>query len=330
MSKPLLIVITPVRNEAWCLDVFLTCASLWADHIIIADQGSTDGSREIAKKYPKVILIENKDTELHETNRQRLLFNEARKIPGDKVFIALDADEVFTANFQETNDWEKISNAKPGDIFNFKWANIEEDCKHYTISGWSQWAFFDEGTNPPKEGYIHIARVPWPQNSTPNEHFVNDFRVIHLQKIFYDRTVSKNIFYQYYTKIKEPKKSAISLYRTYNKKPKEELLEIPNHFLDNYLKLGIDIFKGLNLSATIHWQDLEIIEYIKEYGQKYFQYIFINQSWYDKINNHLDGINLKNKRTLLAKLLYFYLHSTKNISNSLLIRTIDKVLKVII
>ena len=46
-NRPLLVVLTPVRNEAWVLHAFLKATSLWADHIIIADQMSTDGSRDI-------------------------------------------------------------------------------------------------------------------------------------------------------------------------------------------------------------------------------------------------------------------------------------------
>jgi glycosyltransferase involved in cell wall biosynthesis len=48
--KPTIICLTPVKNEAWLLDRFLQATSLWADFIIIADQMSTDGSQEIAKK----------------------------------------------------------------------------------------------------------------------------------------------------------------------------------------------------------------------------------------------------------------------------------------
>ena len=48
-STPLMIVMTPVRNEAWVLPAFLESTSRWADYIIIADQMSTDGSREIAR-----------------------------------------------------------------------------------------------------------------------------------------------------------------------------------------------------------------------------------------------------------------------------------------
>lgn len=54
-----MIVLTPVFNEAWILPAFLIAMSLWADYIIIADQMSTDGSREIYKEFEKVIVINN-------------------------------------------------------------------------------------------------------------------------------------------------------------------------------------------------------------------------------------------------------------------------------
>ena len=121
-NKPLLICMTPVRNEAWVLHAFLKATSLWADYIIIADQMSIDGSREIALSYPKVILIENNNPDFNEAERQKLLIDKAREIKGDKILFGLDADEIFSANFQETEDWNKILTSKPGDVFWFKWA----------------------------------------------------------------------------------------------------------------------------------------------------------------------------------------------------------------
>ena len=99
MNRPLLICMTPVRNEAWILNAFLKATSLWADFIIIADQCSTDGSREIAMRYPKVILIDNNNTDYNEAVRQKMLIDKAREIDGDKILFALDADEIFAANF---------------------------------------------------------------------------------------------------------------------------------------------------------------------------------------------------------------------------------------
>ena len=64
--KPLLICLTPVYNEAWILPAFLKATSLWADYIIIADQMSTDGSRDIYKDYDKVIMVDNPRKEMHQ------------------------------------------------------------------------------------------------------------------------------------------------------------------------------------------------------------------------------------------------------------------------
>lgn len=54
--KPIVCCLTPVKNEACILERFLYAASLWADHIIVADQMSTDESREIAKKIQRLYL----------------------------------------------------------------------------------------------------------------------------------------------------------------------------------------------------------------------------------------------------------------------------------
>ena len=51
MDNVIQIVMTPTRNEAWVIRAFLECNGLWADYIIIADQMSTDGTREIIAEY---------------------------------------------------------------------------------------------------------------------------------------------------------------------------------------------------------------------------------------------------------------------------------------
>src|SRR3989449_6927486 len=93
VSDPVrVVVVTPVRNEAWILERFLSVTSRFADHIIIADQRSTDDSRAICGRYPKVRVIDNPTDEFNERERQLLLLRHARTIvPPPRVILALDA-----------------------------------------------------------------------------------------------------------------------------------------------------------------------------------------------------------------------------------------------
>jgi len=125
------------------LEKFLSCASLWADHIIIADQRSDDGSREIAGKFSKVILIDNESPDYDEPERQKLLLQEGRKLEGPKVFFTLDADEFLTADYAESPEWEQLCSAPPGTVFRFNWVNVLPDFKRGWITGNKPWAISD-------------------------------------------------------------------------------------------------------------------------------------------------------------------------------------------
>ena len=111
-QKPTIIVITPVRNEAWVLDAFLTCTSSWADYIILADHHSEDETKAIARKYEKVGVIDNPTFEWYESECRARLLEEACKIPGDKVIFALDADEFLSEGFERTKVGRKLSMPK--------------------------------------------------------------------------------------------------------------------------------------------------------------------------------------------------------------------------
>ena len=51
INAPIHIVMTPTRNEVWVLRAFMEATTRWADYIIICDQMSTDGTREIVQAY---------------------------------------------------------------------------------------------------------------------------------------------------------------------------------------------------------------------------------------------------------------------------------------
>ena len=150
MSRPQIIVLTPVRNEAWILDRFIKCTSLWADHIIIADQSSDDGSADLARKYPKVTVVENDNPEYDEADRQKLLLRTARLIPGPRVLIALDADEIMSANILDSAEWQTALQMPPGTVLEFAKVDLYNSPAEYFLhsgedrNAWLPFGYVDD------------------------------------------------------------------------------------------------------------------------------------------------------------------------------------------
>ncbi len=329
MERPKLICLTPVRNEAWCLDVFLKCTSSWADHIIIADQNSTDGSREIALKYPKVKLLVNVSDNYDENERQKMLISEARKIEGAKILVALDADEIFSANFMETNDWLEILNSQPGDVFGFQWANILPDKNSYFPSSFHfPWLFHDDGITEHKNyvRWMHSMRIPYPTKSDAFYYKVNDFKVLHFSWIDTRRFESKNRFYQCLVALKEPDVHFVTTFRSYHS-AKAKSLPLEAEWLANYNVENRNILDLIDLSDSIFWFDLHVIDQFKIHGFDKFKNLDIwDDNWINKMKLHFEIID---PRPLKIRAIHSYLRLTNNYAKSLPVRFIDKILKTI-
>lgn len=310
---------TPVRNEAWVLHAFLKATSVWADHIIIADQGSTDGSKEIALSYPKVILIENNDGEYNEAARQKMLIDKARQIDGDKILFALDADEVFTANFIKSEDWRRILTSKPKDVFWFRWANITPDLKEYwTPETFFPWVFHDDGIEP-HGNYIkkiHSMRIPYPLDEK-QMYYVNDFKVFHLAYISPKRVYAKKRMYKLID-FEMSHRSAVALNRQYIiPKIEERFTPIPN----NWLYKELDLFSFIDLKSVLFWFDDYINEKIKLNGESFYKTIDI---WDQDIIQHY---MFKDPRSITTKMIHQYLRMSQYQSKRSIIKMIDKALK---
>src|SRR6185369_1704347 len=118
------ICLTPTRNENWIIDKFVAAARTWADHIVVADQDSTDGTLAFLGTVPDLEIVANEQAGYDESHRQKLLLNRARKIPGRRILLGLDADEALSANHLTSSDWAKIAAAAPGTVLRFRWVNI--------------------------------------------------------------------------------------------------------------------------------------------------------------------------------------------------------------
>ena len=314
MSRPIVICLTPVKNEAWILDRFLKCASLWADHIIIADQFSDDGSREIAQKYSKVILINNPMTNYNEYEMRSLLFDEARKVPGPRLLIALDADEMLTANFLESPEWHKILNAKPGTVIGFRLVNIKPDLTSY----WSPkkeflFGFMDDGSEY-KGSKIHTYRIPIPDTSSII--MLNEIKVLHYQYTDWDRMESKHRWYQCWERLNNPKRRPIDIYRQYHHMyaiASNEIQKLQPEWFSGYEQLGIDML-SVNRSEFYRW-DKEVLDYFNEYGTaKFRREVVWDVNWLEitrKIDDKYSGTAIYDPRNNTEKYIHSWLTKTQ-------------------
>ena len=325
-NRPLIIVMTPVRNEAWVLRAFLEATSLWADYIIIADQMSTDGSREIAKEYSKVILIDNNRKEMHQAATRRLLFEEAKKIEGDKILFALDADEFLAGDFVNLPAWKTIMESKPNDAFCWRWLNLSADDHFKCAVGpyyfWAVHASDDLWNGIFPDNYIHEWRLPWPPQAVEdNKYELDNLFSIHLAWVNPARQSNKERFYQVSTVAKEPKKSKVGIFRQYHYMEVINLVDLPESSFKFYEDRGLDIWRHVDFDDDGDYYTTEVLRYFERDGvDKYALLDIWNDGWISK-NGIVDP------RTFWQKWVHKYLNCTCAKMNAWYVQAIDKLLK---
>lgn len=327
-NRTKLIVITPVRNEAWVLEAFLAHCSSWADHIIIADQYSTDGSREIYAKFPKVTLIDNPTREWVEYKCRARLLEEAQRIPGDKIIFGLDADEFLSEGFEKTEGWRRIVESQPNEIFCFKWFNLYGDFLHGEIAGnGAEWAaHYAEDMDIANEYLqlekhaVHCQRVPCIENA--NYMAIDDIKFVHLGSLNHQRVRNKLDFYQVVNIDKNPDKAnPVSLYRAYTSAIQHNAPHLDSAVQIRQAGSGTDLRPLIRTSDNgQHYID-EMVTIFNREGIRKFQSLCI---W-----DNLDLINagITFAPPLYIRLLHNYLKDTQHIQHITIIRIIDKLIK---
>jgi len=318
MAQPQVICLTPIRNEAWILERFLRCASLWADRIIIADQGSDDGSQEIARRFPKVQLIENPAREFNEPERQQLLIAAAREIPGNKLLIALDADEFLTANCLASSEWQLMLRAVPGTVINFQMVNILPNRKTYYLYPTEfSFGYMDDGT--PHEGYpVHSPRLPRPDDQARIS--LRQIKAIHFATMDAPRLRSKLRWYQCWEFLNNRGTingrwdgSAAALYRDYHREfhvASRLVQPLPDEWVAPY---GPD-FLGLPELEFYRW-DAEVLRMMIAHGTSAFRKLAIWdvdwESMYRRVHGSDAPVKLRDPRSWTDRLVHRWLERTQ-------------------
>jgi glycosyltransferase involved in cell wall biosynthesis len=325
--RPQIFCLTPVKNEAWILDKFLRAVELWADKIIIADDHSTDGSQEIAAKYNKVSIIANPSPKFDEPGRQKLLINEARKYQGNKLLIALDADEFLSSGFSNTDDWKKMLCSQPGTVVYLRRAEVLPGLgKYYGAEYIQPYCFIDNGAEHSGRA-IHSHRIPVPSEAISLH--VNDFVLLHMQNVNVQRMESKHRWYKCFERVTFPRKRPLAIMRLYDRHYAtafHNVQQIPAAWLSDHERTELN---GLsNEVCNWFWWDKEVAEWIAEYGPDYFQKINIWEiRWTQSLSRKITGYGEPRRidhRSAFDKAIHSWVYLTRRYPSKLFVRVIDR------
>jgi hypothetical protein len=281
-----LICITPIKNESWILEKFLTFTSEWADHIIIADQNSTDNSVKIAQQFDKVQIVKN-EGEYNEFERTKILIREARKIEGRKIIFALDVDEFLSANFKDSPEWNTILNSPEKTIINIHRINLTPNFDKYFADLRMVCALVDDGKSTienTSKSIIHNIRLPWPKGA--KQLFLNDIKCLHLDSISHERVLSKARWYQCFEKekLKHDDTYVLSKYK-YSKKFDDfikyfKVEPLPSNLIQGFIDRNMDF---TSYQSPHLWWDDDLLELFDKVGIQKFKNLSINEvNWVEK------------------------------------------------
>jgi len=334
MSNTKIIVVTLVKNEAWMLERFLSTCSQFADHIIVSDESTgLDNSLDIYPRYPKVILHHKLGHSLREEAarafiRRRFVFQEARKIVCDKrIIIAIDSDEIISANIFETPEWKTVLNSEPGTLFHLQWVTLWKNYKQYRVDypdlygSYKRQIWVDDGVSEiPVIGYLGMHMAYNPLHARKHI-YLNDIVCLHYQACNWPRMESKHRFYRAYEKSNIEKLSDMAIYRIYGHmlSQKIECQTSPTKWFDGWEKMGIDMTSTENMELT-HW-DLNVISMLQQHGSDFFALQDIWRVDWSKLVNQakeerkipMDFVFKKPKKRFFSRLFHIYMRLTIDI-----------------
>lgn len=330
MDKPTIVCLTPVRNEAWILERFLKCASLWADVIILADQGSTDDTVGIARRSSKAHIINNQGQNYDEFARQELLIGAARRmVPGKRFLLALDADEMLTANFATSGEWRTMIASPPGTGFRFRWVNLCADMRRAWLSEHTfAWGFMDDNSQHVGK-CIHSARVP--VNAQSRQIICEEIMGLHYQYTDPGRLRSKHRWYQCFERVRNPRASGVKLFDQYHhflRVRPADLVAVKPEWLQGYEQAGIDMTTVNKPSDGLYWWDSLVLDMLRKHGPAFFARENIWDDW-PELARKLGATDLAtvDPRTDFQKRLHRFLLSPASLENKFLGRLAKTILK---
>jgi hypothetical protein len=192
----------PVRNEAWVLPHSLACLSAFCDVILVNDQESEDESKEICRRFPKVVLFESPEQLICEQARRRLL-DAARDYAGHNLLWANDADELVSPALMNSFIDRHRDRLTPGTAidgrFHTLWNSFSTYRADYTLYRpyWGRMGMVDDRRTDydrSQHAQLHDPRIPGAEGMPAIE--VAELAILHLQWMIPHRNQLKQAWYR--------------------------------------------------------------------------------------------------------------------------------------
>jgi Glycosyl transferase family 2 len=272
-SRPVLL-LCPARNACQELVRSLPTWELIADKIIVADQNSTDGSREYLQSREKVLIIDNLGKEYDEVRRNTLLVAAAREIHEGAIHLTLDADEILSSNVIDSPEWRHFRQMEPGTVGEFNWIQLWKTPEKYIAKGVGgptrySLAFIDDGR--PVEGRKRMHEQRGVGVQCPDRKFVfNDVVCLHYAWVNVEGGIRRNNYY----KVHWVTEGAKSYHRNnrnhgwYRKVHDMNIAITPSRWFAGYMDRGLDVTSISQ--SSLYWWDIEVLRTFKKVGIEKF------------------------------------------------------------
>jgi hypothetical protein len=309
-------------------------ACRWADVLILGDQMSTDSTRAIAREFgDQVRVVDNPGVVYDEGERQRIVFEEARKLfPGEpRILMAIDADEILSANYRTSQEWQEIQKLPPGSGIYAEWVNIDPGFKTwFPFGGAILIGVVDEEKIAYSAGKYHVPRLV--QAPSAPRFYCKEIKLLHYQYADAARSQSKNRSYQVQEWIDNPTRP-IRLFRRFNAAlatAESSHQPIRDEWVRGFADEGVR-WDRIEVDGVYRW-DREVLEAILKHGPRFFRRLDIwDVNWEEIAQLHgvpLKGLNIHDPRSFSERRIHQWLRKTQPQMGSSITRLVQRALRV--
>jgi len=265
------------KNEARIIEQCFRALSPFTDAIVLFDDASEDDTVKIVESLADEChvekIIRNEQWDYNEHNYRSRLLEAGREIGGTH-FIAIDADEMFTANLLEVDRLRKtILGLAPQEQLALAWIQLWRSTNfyRYDTSVWTNnykpFIFCDDSDSQYDEVEFHLGRTP---NHRWETRIISgyEYGMMHFQFANWRNLLVKQAWYRCLERIKHPQKSAQQINQIYAPSKDEDGIALriaPEEWFKAY-----DFFNSQPFDMPERWREKQVLEWFEEHGSDYF------------------------------------------------------------